>query len=104
MAQFSKTLTGTITALGSITNTRGKKVLIKVVTSGTETVSVAGIVDGTVSTTGKILFYSILTGALHSTADMDDGTFYIPMCYTETLVFTGSSTSDTKTVTIVVFD
>lgn len=90
--------TGTAAALGTITGTVGKRIVFKVITSGTETVSVTGLINGTTASS-KYMCYSVATGALHSSADMDDGTYYIPFVHTETLIFLGSSTSDTKTVT-----
>lgn len=96
-------LTGTAAALGSISGTAGKKVLIKVVTSGAETVSVTGIISGT-TVSSKIMFFSLATHAVHSSADMDDGTYYLENCYTESLIFTGSAASDTKTVTYKIID
>lgn len=89
----------TAAALGTLTGVRGRGVVFKVVTSGTETVSVSGVVAGTTATTGSIMAYNIATGALHSSVAMDDGTFYIPKIYTNSLTFTGSGSSDTKTVT-----
>ena len=90
--------TGTAAALGTITGTTGRGIIFKVVTSGTETVSVAGLISGTVSS-ADYMCYNLATGALHSSVNMDDGTYYIPRIYTHDLTFTGSSTSDTKTVT-----
>lgn len=95
--------TGTAAALGTITGTQGRGIVFKVVTSGTETVSVAGLISEAVASS-KYMCYSLLTGALHSSADMDDGTYFIPRIYTHDLTFTGSSTSDTKTVTYRMID
>lgn len=104
MAHVSKTLgPQTAAALGTITGTLGKKVSIKVVTSGTETVSTTGALKD-VATAGKIMWKAMLTGALHSSVDMDDGAYYLDSCPTESLVFLGSGASDTKTVTVVVYD
>lgn len=95
--------TGTAAALGTLTNVEGRGIVFKVVTSGTETVSITGLISATTSSS-KIMCYSLLTGALHSTTDMDDGTYYLPVVFTTTLTFTGSSTSDTKTVTYRLVD
>ena len=91
--------TGTAAALGTVTNTAGRSIIFKYTTNGAETVSLSGIVAAAVASTGKIMCYSLATGALHSTVDMVAGTYYIPVIYTDTLVFTGSSTSDAKVIT-----
>lgn len=93
------TLTGTAAALGSATSLgNAKRIVFKIVTSGTETVSVTGLISGT-TYTDKLRAINLNTGAVHSTADMDDGSYMIDNLAFEQLKFTGSSTSDTKTVT-----
>jgi hypothetical protein len=103
-AHYSTLGPQTAAALGTINGVRGKRVTVKIVTSGVETVSVTGQVAPGVASTGKIMFYSLVTGALHSTVDMDDGTFYLPRCMVDTLVFLGSGAADTKTVVVNISD
>lgn len=103
MATNHGVYTGTAAALGTVTGTIGRAIVFKVVTSGTETVSVTGNIHST-TVSSKIMCYSLATGALHSSADMDDGTYYIPECYTENLIFLGSAASDTKTVSYLMHD
>lgn len=100
MALLGKgTLTGTAAALGSVTNLgQAKRIIFKIVTSGTETVSVTGLLDGTTYTGSKLRAINLNTGAVHSSADMDDGDYLIDNLAFDQLKFTGSSTSDTKTV------
>lgn len=95
-------LTGTAAALGTVSGLRNaKRVIFKIVTSGTETVSVTGLINTvtSVSTGSKIRAYNLNTGALAASSDMDDGDYLIDNLCFDSLTFTGSSTSDTKTVT-----
>jgi hypothetical protein len=93
----------TAAALGTVNGVRGRKAIIKIVTSGVETVSVTGeVVPGQASS--QIMWKSLATGALHSSVSMDDGTYYLDFVYTDTLVFLGSGAADTKTVHIAIFD
>jgi hypothetical protein len=93
----------TAAALGTVNGVRGRKVLIKVVTSGVETVSVTGeVVPG--ATSSAIMFKSLATGVVHSGTAMDDGTYYLDFCMTDTLIFTGSGAADTKTVNVAILD
>ncbi len=104
VTQNQGSMTGTAAALGTIQGCRGKGVIFKYVTNGSETVSVTGIVGGAVASTGKIMCYALITGALHSTVDMAAATYYVPYCYTDNLIVTASGSSDTKTVTYCVMD
>lgn len=92
----------TAAALGTVNGTLGKRVSIKVVTSGAETVSCTGALKDAVS--AQVMFKSIATGALHSSVAMDDGSYYLDFCPVESLIFLGSGAADTKTVTVVVYD
>src|ERR1700675_4244897 len=88
----------TAAALGTITGTLGRSIVFNVITSTSETVSITGTVKAS-AVSSKIMCYSLATGALHSSADMDNGTYYIPQIFTDSLIFLGSGTSDDKTVT-----
>lgn len=102
-AENTGVFTGTAAALGTVTGSRARSIVFKVVTSGTETVSITGTIrSSTVSS--KIMCYNLATGALHSSTDMDDGTYYLPAIYTDDLIFLGSGASDTKTVTFRIGD
>jgi len=103
MAGNTGVFAGTAAALGTVTGTRGRSVCFKVVTSGSETVSITGLINGT-TVSSQIMCKSLLTGALHSSVNMDDGTYYLEKVYTDNLIFLGSSTSDTKTVTYLFVD
>lgn len=98
MATSSGVFSGTAAALGTVEGVLGRTVVVKIVTSGTETVSVTGMISGS-TVSSKIMFYDLADGALHSSADMDDGTYFLPKCPVATLIFLGSASSDTKTVT-----
>lgn len=98
MATKSGVLTGTAAALGTVGEVAGKSVVFKYTTNGSETVSVTGQISGS-TVSAKIMFFDLNTGALHTDDDMAAGTYFLPVCPTGTLIFLGSGTSDTKTVT-----
>jgi hypothetical protein len=97
----SGAFSGTAAAVGTVGNTAGKAIVFRVVTSGAETVSITGLIAGSV-VTDKIMCYSLVTGALHSTVDMADGVYYIPQVVAGSLIFLGSGAADTKTITFLV--
>lgn len=103
MSNNNGVLTGTAAALGSVTGVAGKGIIIKVVTSGTETISVTGLISGTTAS-AAMMFKNLATAVAHSGTAMDDGTYYLEKIYTDTLIFTGSGSSDTKTVTYRIVD
>lgn len=96
---ISGVITGTAAALGEITiDPSVTSVILKITTSGTETVSVTGLLD--VSTyTNDIMFFNLATGAVHSATAIQDITVYLDPKGLRSLKFTGSGSSDTKTVT-----
>jgi len=92
---------GTAVALGTIKDTAGKTVLLKITAGGAETVSVTGSVAGS-AVSSKIVCYSLLTGALHSTVDMGSGSYYIVNCPTGNLMLLGSAAVEAKVVDFIV--
>jgi len=96
------TLSGTAAALGKITGVRGKSVAFNYTSSGTETVSVTGILTGSITTTNKLRFIDTLTQAAFASGDMTkDGCYKMENCPFDELVFLASGSSDAKVVSIV---
>lgn len=102
-AENTSVFTGTAAALGTVTGARARSIIFKYVTSGSETVSITGTIkDGTASS--KIRCYDINTGALATSSDHAAGTYFIPLIFTDDLIFLASGSSDTKTVTLRIGD
>ena len=102
-AENTGVFTGTAAALGTVTGARARSIVFKVVTSGAETVSITGTIRGS-TVSSQIMCYNLATGALHSSVNMDDGTYFLPLIFTDDLIFLGSAGSDTKTVTFRIGD
>lgn len=93
----SGTFSGTAAALGSVKLASGKGIVFTYTTNGAETLNVTGAVANAI-VSSKIMCYSLVTGALHSTVDMVAGTYFIPQVFTGSIIFTGSGSSDAKVV------
>ena len=100
---FTSNKSATAAAVGTVilTNYGGcefKDIVFEYITNGTETIELTGSVDGT-NFSAALVPFDVATGLLAADATLSEGSYIIPSTWNFShYKFTGSSTSDVKTI------
>lgn len=101
---FTSNLSATAAAVGRVTlpNQAGcfiKDAKFEYITNGTETVSMTGSYDGGTNDSAALKPIDATTGLPAASTDLAEGVYIIPRTWNfQSYEFTGSSTSDVKTI------
>lgn len=95
------TITGTVTALGTVSVENYNKMIVQLgMSATTETVNMTASVDGVTFTTAKLRPIDLSTGAVYASGDIKAGIFSVVTEGIRSVKFTKSSTSETATILI----